>query len=118
MGCTGLRVLFTIYLKTIYSFFFCVVLLCNQTGFLFRRFVHFSYFRQMQNIVGYLKSACQFSLSASSISSTGSTSSTELAAQKKLGAMNAAKDYLCSNNQVNLKGRNLYSFRVTQGPPV
>lgn len=59
----------------------------------------------MQNIVGYLKSACQFSISASSISSTSSTSQTELVAQKKLGAMNAAKEYLCSNNQVNLKGR-------------
>ncbi|KAK4004733.1 hypothetical protein OUZ56_006458 [Daphnia magna] len=58
---------------------------------------------QMQNIVGYLKSACQFSISASSISSTSSTSQTELVAQKKLGAMNAAKEYLCSNNQVNLK---------------
>jgi hypothetical protein len=68
----------------------------------------------MQNIVGYLKSACQFSISGSSISSTSSTSTTELVAQKKLGAMNAAKEYLCSNNQVNLKGRNLYSFRVTQ----
>ena len=60
----------------------------------------------MQNIIGYLKSACQFSTSGSSLSSVGATSLTEMVAQKKLSALNAVKDYLCSNNQVNLKGTN------------
>lgn len=54
---------------------------------------------QMQNIIGYLKSACQYSTSGN----VGNNPS-ELVAIKKLAAMSSVKDYLCQNSQVYLKG--------------
>lgn len=56
----------------------------------------------MQNVVGYLKSACQYGPTSSG---SGGASPTEMVAQKKLAALSAVKDYLCNNNQVNLKGK-------------
>ena len=53
---------------------------------------------QMQNIIGYLKSACQYSTSGTV------NNPTELVAIKKLAAMSSVKDYLCQNSQVYLKG--------------
>ena len=52
----------------------------------------------MQNIIGYLKQACQYS--------TGGNvqDPKELVAVKKLAAMSSVKDYVCQNNQVYLKG--------------
>ena len=52
----------------------------------------------MQNIIGYLKSACQYSTSGNV------NNPTELVAIKKLAAMSSVKDYLCQISQVYLKG--------------
>ena len=51
---------------------------------------------QMQNIVGYLKSACQYT-------TPNENPGQEVTALLKLRAMASVKDYLCQNDEVNLK---------------
>ena len=66
--------------------------------------------RQMTNIVGYLKSACQYGGgggSSSGSSYNNFNNQQEIMAQRKVSALMSVRDYLCNNNQVNLKGKTL-----------
>lgn len=53
----------------------------------------------LQNLIGYLRVSCQYATQSSP-----NLNQDDVTAQFKLRAMYAAKDYICSNNEINLKG--------------
>lgn len=72
----------------------------------------------MTNIVGYLKSACQYGGggSSSGMGNNNFNMQQDSIAQRKVSALMSIRDYLCNNNQVNLKGNKPFIFFAEKKP--